>query len=200
MKRTASAARGRARRSPAPSGATAIRRLNWGCGPAPPAGWINSDQIRHPGVDLACDIRGGLPVEDDAFDYIVSIHALEQVPYLDAVPVLRELRRVLRPGGVLRLGLPDLDRAIRAYLAKDASYFLIPDDEARTVGGKLSVQMTWYGTSRLLLTYEFTEELLVRAGFSEVRQCAFRQTASPYPDIVELDNREPESFFAEAVK
>jgi predicted SAM-dependent methyltransferase len=149
---------------------------------------------------MPCDIRRGLPAPDDSFDYAVSIHALEQVPYLDAVPVLRELRRVLRPDGVLRLGLPDLDRAVRAYVAGEREYFLVPDDEVRALGGKLSVQMTWYGSSRLLLTYDFVEELLLKAGFRSVRRCEFGETASPYPDIVELDNRRRESFFAEAVK
>jgi hypothetical protein len=70
----------------------------------------------------------------------------------------------------------------------------------RSLGGKLSVQMTWYGSSRLLLTSDFTEELLLRAGFRQVWRCAFRRTASPWPEIVKLDNRECESFFVEALK
>lgn len=34
--------------------------------------------------------------------------------------IVVEVRRVLKPGGVLRLGLPDLDKALQAYLRKDA--------------------------------------------------------------------------------
>lgn len=37
---------------------------------------------------------------------------------------------MLKPGGVLRLGLPDLARAIRAWLAGDRGDFLVPDSEA----------------------------------------------------------------------
>jgi hypothetical protein len=47
---------------------------------------------------------------------------------------------------------------------------------------------------------DFVEELLARAGFSSVQRCGYRQTASPWPDIVELDNRERESLFMEGVK
>ena len=37
----------------------------------------------------------------------------------------------------------------------------------------------------------------IRAGFTDVRRCAFRQTASRYPDIVSLDDRERETLFVE---
>jgi len=39
-------------------------RLNWGCGPEPIPGWINSDRLDARGVDLCCDIRDGLPLAD----------------------------------------------------------------------------------------------------------------------------------------
>jgi len=177
-----------------------LRRLNWGCGPNPPAGWINSDRVRSPGVHLVCDILLGLPVPGNTFDYIVSIHALEQVAFPEVDRALAELRRVLRRGGTMRLSLPDLDRAVDAYKTGDRAYFLISDSEVSTLGGKLCVQMSWYGSARLLFTYEFAEELLCRAGFADVRRCAFRQTASAHPAIVELDDRERESLFVEAVK
>jgi predicted SAM-dependent methyltransferase len=177
-----------------------IRRLHWGCGSITPAGWVNSDKKGGPGVDVACDIRSGLPLAADSFDYVVSIHALQDLPYLEVVPALRELHRVLKPGGWLRLGLPDLDRAIQAYVRGDKSYFLVPDREVRSLGGKLSVQMLWYGSLRCMFTGDFVEELLARAGFTSVGGSAFRRTGSPHPEIVELDNREEESLFVEAVK
>lgn len=179
---------------------TAPRRLHWGCGPVTPPGWVNSDARRGPGVDLVCDIRDGIPVAEASFDYVVSIHALQDLPYHDLVPALRELRRVLAPAGVLRLALPDLDRAIGAYVRGDRDYFLVPDREVRSLGGKLCVQMLWYGSLRSLFTPDFVEELLDRAGFTALSRCAFRETASPYPEIVALDNRPKESLFVEAVR
>jgi SAM-dependent methyltransferase len=176
------------------------KRLNWGCGPNPIRGWINSDQKVGPGIDLSCDIRDGLPLESDSIDYIVSIHAMPEVPYPDLLPVLRELRRVLKPNGTLRLSLPDLDKGIQAYLRQDRDYFLIPDDEVSSVGGKLIVQLIWYGYSRTLFTYDFIEELLHKAGFRSVRPCRYQETSSLHTEIVELDNRERESFFVESIK
>ena len=178
----------------------AVKRLNWGCGPHPIEGWLNSDQKVGPGIDLSGDIRDGLPLDNDSMDYIVSIHALEEVPYSDLLPVLRELRRVLKPNGTLRLSLPDLDKGIQAYLRQDRDYFLIPDDEVSSLGGKLIVQLIWYGYSRTLFTYDFIEELLHKAGFRAVTQCRYQETHSPHAEIVELDNRERESLFVESIK
>jgi SAM-dependent methyltransferase len=176
-----------------------VRRLNWGCGEHPEPGWINSDRKEGAGI-LACDILDGLPLEDASVDYAVSIHALPEIPYADLVPVLRELRRVLKPEGVVRLAVPSLEKAVDAYNRGDRDYFLIPDGDARSLGGKLVTQLLWYGYSRSVFVPEFVEELLEKAGYSAVHHVGYRETSSPYPEIVSLDNRPAESFFVEAVR
>ena len=180
--------------------ATTVRRLNWGCGSHPGPGWVNSDLKAGPGIDISCDIRHGLPLADASFDYIASIHSMPEVPWPHLVPTLSELRRVLRPGGTLRLALPDLERAIAAYQREDREYFLVPDAEMGSLGGKLVTQLVWYGYSRTLFTADFTEELLRKAGFADVRRCAYGTTCSEHAEIVELDDREHESLFMEATR
>jgi SAM-dependent methyltransferase len=177
-----------------------IRRLNWGCGDWVPGGWINSDIKDDEGADLVCDIREGLKLDSDSIDYAVSIHALPEFTCAEIVTVLRELRRVLKPGGVLRLALPDLLKGVDAYRRGDRDYFLIPDEDARSLGAKLVFQLLWYGYSKSTFTSEYIEEALLEAGFAKVQHCSFKQTKSPWPEIVELDNRERESLFVEATK
>lgn len=182
------------------SAATAAR-LNWGCGDTGAPGWVNSDIKDGPGIQVSADIRKGLPLADESFDYAVSIHALPMISYPHLLPALQELRRVLRPAGVLRLGLPDLERGVHAFQRRDRDYFLVPDEEVRSAGGKLVVQLLWYGYSVTLFTADFIEELLWKAGYREVNHCGYQQTFSSYaPGILELDNREAESLFIEAVK
>jgi predicted SAM-dependent methyltransferase len=174
--------------------------LHWGCGSHTAPGWTNSDIKEGPDIDVSCDILNGLPFEDASFEYAVSIHALPELSYPELVPALEELRRVLKPGGALRLELPDLRKGIAAYERGDERYFQVPEEEARSLGARFIVHMLWYGYTRTLFTPDFAEELLTRAGFERARECGFRETATPFPGIVELDNREEESFFMEAVK
>jgi hypothetical protein len=124
---------------------------------------------------------------------------LQDLAYQEILPALRELRRVLRAGGVLRLGLPDLDRALDAYRRGDARYFYVPDADAASLGGKLVTQIVWYGSVRTPFTFDFAVEQLARAGFARSARCPFRVTGSEYAEIVTLDNRERESLFVEAV-
>jgi SAM-dependent methyltransferase len=177
-----------------------LRRLNWGCGPCTALGWINADRKAGAGVDLRCDIRDGLPIRANSLDYIVSIHVLQDLMYTDLRPALRELHRILKPGGILRIGLPDLDKAIQAYLHKDRGYFYIPDSDGYSIGTKLVTQIIWYGSVRTPFTFDFLEEILLQADFRHVTRCHYRESKSSYADIVLLDNRERESLFVEATK
>jgi predicted SAM-dependent methyltransferase len=179
---------------------TIVRRLHWGCGGSARPEWTNSDIKSGHGIDIVADIREGLPTSSDTFEYAVSVHALQEIPYMDLARVLAELRRVLVVGGVLRLVLPDLIKGVRAYLDGAREYFLVNDEEAESLGAKLVVQLLWHGYSQVVFTREFVEELLLKAGFSQVSHCAYRQTTSPFPEIVTLDNRERESLFVEATK
>jgi predicted SAM-dependent methyltransferase len=175
-----------------------IRRLNWGCGSHTAVGWVNSDVKDGAGVDLVADIRDGLPLADECMDYAVSIHALPEFAYPELNTVLRELWRVLVPGGTLRLALPDLAKGVDAYLRGDFDYFQVDPEEVRSPGGRFIVHMLWYGYSRTLFTVDFAEELLENAGFVDVRECPYQSTASRYREIVDLDNRPIESLFVEA--
>jgi predicted SAM-dependent methyltransferase len=177
-----------------------IKRLHWGCGGWAAPGWINADARKLPGVQLVGDIHSGLPLESDSVDYAASIHALQEIAFPKLVPVLGELRRVLKPSGILRLCLPDLQKGMAAYQRGDRDYFAVPDEDARTLSGKFIVQMLWYSYSRILFTGDFIEELLLKAGFARVDHCGYRQTHSRWNDIVSFDNRENESLFVEATK
>lgn len=161
-------------------------------------GWINVDRRRVPGVALVADVAAGLPLADASCDGALALHVLQDLPYPRVVPALGELARVLRPGAVLRLGLPDLDRAIDAYRRGDHAYFCVPDADARSIGAKLVTQLVWYGTVRTPFTYDCIAELLGRAGFGAVTRCAFGVTHSRAAALAAHDNRPRETLFVEA--
>lgn len=82
-------------------------RLHVGCGGVHHAGWVNIDIQSLPGVDRVLDVREGLPFGD--VEFIFAEHFLEHLHLPDGLRLLAECRRVLAPGGVLRLTTPNLD-------------------------------------------------------------------------------------------
>lgn len=93
------------------------RLLNLGCGQCSRPGWINMDFHAASADVLAYDLRLGIPFADDSFDVVYHSHVLEHFSRSQAVFFLRECFRVLRPGGLLRMAVPDLENIARAYLA-----------------------------------------------------------------------------------
>jgi predicted SAM-dependent methyltransferase len=94
------------------------RYLNLGCGGQVHPDWINMDLVPGaPGV-IACDLSRGIPLPDGHCRVVYHSHVLEHLRRPDAMPFLRECHRVLAPGGVLRVVVPDLESLCRAYLAK----------------------------------------------------------------------------------
>jgi len=90
--------------------------LNLGCGTRLHPGWTNLDfEAAAPGV-VAHDLRRGIPYPDDTFEAVYHSHVLEHFPRDGARRLLEECRRVLRPGGVLRVVVPDLEDLAAAYL------------------------------------------------------------------------------------
>ena len=57
-----------------------------------------------------------LPFADGVFDAVYSSHVLEHFAPATAEALLRECQRVLKPGGILRTVLPDLETACREYV------------------------------------------------------------------------------------
>jgi predicted SAM-dependent methyltransferase len=87
-------------------------RLQLGCGPHPLDGWLNSDLLSG---DIYLDITRRFPLPDASLTYVHSEHVIEHVPEEAGRRMLREIHRVLRPGGKLRITTPDLQKVIAIY-------------------------------------------------------------------------------------
>lgn len=98
----------RLRRIQAYLASTAMRKLQIGAGPHQLAGWLCSDVDPQLEGAVYLDAREKFPFEDGVFDYVYSEHMIEHIPWQDGLFMLRECRRILKPGGTLRLATPDL--------------------------------------------------------------------------------------------
>lgn len=93
-------------------------RLQVGGGPNVLDGWLNTDLFpwRAPqGGLFHLDATAPLPFPDGSLDRIFTEHMVEHLEYDVVVGFLRECRRVLAPGGRIRVCTPDLEVLCRLY-------------------------------------------------------------------------------------
>lgn len=90
--------------------------LNVGCGMKFHRAWHNVDMVSKDPDVQAANLIQGIPFEDNRFDVVYHSQVLEHIPRGEALKFIAECRRVLRPGGVLRVVVPDLENIAREYL------------------------------------------------------------------------------------
>jgi ubiquinone/menaquinone biosynthesis C-methylase UbiE len=125
-----------------------------------------------------------------------------------AQQLVREMRRVLRPGGVCRVGVQDMRALAERYVRGDTEFFFqkLPDGRDRfegpTLGDKFAAWFYGYavGANRCEYFYDFESlaYLFREAGFSLIEHKVYRE--SRLPEVELFDNRADQMFFLEALK
>jgi SAM-dependent methyltransferase len=136
------------------------------------------------------DLAQPLPYPDGAFEAAFGSHVLEHLTPGEAESLLRELHRILRPGGIVRIAVPDLDRVIAEYDPAQPDEFLFGMWQGRE--RSTSRHRHWW-----LYNERSLRDLLTRTAFTDVSRCAFREGRCP--DVERIDSR-PESLFMEAAR
>lgn len=90
--------------------------LNLGCGRTYHPDWINLDAVQSDSSVLLHDLRSPLPFKQGTFDAVYHSHVLEHLSNVHALSFIKECHRVMLPGGILRVVVPDLETIARHYL------------------------------------------------------------------------------------
>lgn len=179
-----------------------MKLLNIGCGARPHESWVNIDLVSNSKLVLRHDIRKPLPFPSGYFDAIYSSHVLEHIEK-DRVPeFLGNLRRVLKPGGVLRIVVPDFERQVRTYLEKL--------DGALRSDSKSAQEYEWImleifdqmvrtrqgGAMKPFIEKASSDQMnfIIKRIGSEA-QC-LRLHSNPAPLMVRIKNKSPKDFLA----
>src|SRR5271165_4344840 len=93
-----------------------IKCVNLGCGQRFHPDWVNLDLHPSDPSVQKWDLQNDLPFPDESFDVVYHSHVLEHLSRADGLQLLRRCRRVLKPNGILRVAVPDLERIARDYL------------------------------------------------------------------------------------
>lgn len=95
--------------------------LNLGCGGRFHPDWINMDVAPSDPRVIPVDLSRGIPLPEASCAVVYHAAVLEHFRPADALALLRDCRRVLAPGGIIRVGVPDLEVLCRLYLDKLAA-------------------------------------------------------------------------------
>lgn len=210
-------------------------RLNVGCGATPVEGWVNLDNSlsvrfsRIPGAMKAMarfglvesislrvadaakefNVRYGsamhLPFKADSAEVLYSSHMLEHLDRAEARQFLAEALRVLVPGGIIRLAVPDLQMRAKAYVETgDANTFMFslgPEESAlRTYKAKLKFLATGNRGHRWMYDAASLSSLVESCGFVNARSLKAGETTIPEHGKLNLWERAEESIYIEASK
>ncbi len=137
------------------------------------------------------DLRRGIPLPDSSANCVYSCHFLEHLSKRDGGQLIVEVFRILRPGGLVRLVVPDLATVIGMYATGErdrmlGEFFFVDRDAS---------ELARHG---YLYDFDALRTLLADAGFAEINRVDFRQGLMP--DLEILDDQPAVSLFVEARK
>lgn len=92
--------------------------LNLGCGSRYHKDWTNIDIVPYSSEVIQHDISSGIPLPTASCAVVYHAALIEHLRYDNVPPFLAECHRVLKPGGIIRVGVPDLEKTCQLYLAK----------------------------------------------------------------------------------
>lgn len=135
-----------------------------GCGDISSPEFVNVDAQPYPHVHyVRNDITDLSMFADGSVDLVYMCHVLEHVHRREIYDVLDEFKRVLKPGGVLRISVPDFDRLVEMYDSTGCD----PDGIMSPLLGSHANE---YDIHYWIFTERSLSAILLKSGFSAVRQ------------------------------
>lgn len=136
------------------------------------------------------DVRYGIPLVSESCDHIYMSHFLDYLFKEDAKKFLKEVYRVLKKGGLIRVCVLDLEYPISLYQQghkeRALSFFFE------------TFKPVYLSCRQYMYDFELLRTALEETGFANIERCLYRQGKTPNIDV--LDNRPEQTLYVEASK
>ena len=195
-------------------------------------GWLNTDQLKISDVDGRTSEENRIvlvkrddgvphhylehgageryPCTDETFEWAFAEHLIEHLTPDQAVDWLSEVRRVLRPGGLLRITTPNLLRYVEGYLDPEGAFFAehrerlgrlrdFSEEDIPTRRAWMVNQIFYMWGHHWIYDFDEIRYVAVRAGFSadNIVERSFGESAVPEVGAMDLPGRNDESIYVE---
>ena len=151
-------------------------KLHLGCGDRYIPGFVHVDAVARPHVNILGHVES-LPMADATVSMIYASHILEHFDRKKHLEVLTEWFRVLEPGGLLRLSVPDFAACAAEYYESG-----IVDGLTGLVGLVVGGQRDEYDYHKMIFDQQSLSQALLCVGFAQVRSWDWRQTEHSHID------------------
>lgn len=173
--------------------------LHLGCGQVYLPGWINLD-AESTKADVKHDLRKPLPYGEESIDFVYSEHLIEHLTAEEGEAFLKEARRVLRKGGVMRIATPDLDYVVFKYLFGWRRQPWIAEyghSHIKTRAEMMNIVFREWG-HKWIYNFGEMERRLRSSGFERVKRERFGRSRSPV--LRNLETRKDSKLIVECTK
>ncbi|GAA2758383.1 hypothetical protein GCM10009872_37430 [Actinopolymorpha rutila] len=157
------------------------KKLQIGAGRTSLDGWLSTDIS--PGFDgsVYLDASKAFPFGDAVFDVVYSEHMIEHISWDGGLFMLSEVRRVLKPGGVVRMATPDLEVLLGLYNRDQSA---LGEKYVQWITDRFLPHVGVYDPSfvinnafrnwghQFLYDGKLMEMALLRAGFADIKRCS----------------------------
>lgn len=162
---------------------------------------------------LQHDCTRPFPLPDGSVARVHCEHMIEHLPLADGIAWLREMRRLLKPEGVLRVTTPDLERYVTGYLDPEQKFYREHQQHHRDVGMEKHLGLTsiperrawminqifrYYG-HQWIYDLEELRHAAVEAGFppEAVKAQAFGSSLDPALGALDRTERRDETLYVD---
>jgi len=179
--------------------------LQVGCGYNIYPEFINTDIEWKPGVipwDISVIKQNPYPMKDSSLKGIYTEHCLEHIPFQSTWDNLREFYRMLKPGGTLRIAVPDGELFIdlyNRYRAGEKVNIPKPDDRPEPTPMMSINRIARSHGHQYMYDFETFKHMLAEVGFKDIKKETFRHGRDEKL-LVDSELRRDESLYVEATK
>lgn len=206
--------------------------VQYGCGLCAPSEWKNFDasptlriqknpflnlfsrhfqKVKFPSNVVYGDIVKGLPLNPNSCAGLYCSHVLEHLSLEDFRRALANSFQILKPGGIFRLVMPDLNRLVENYISAknsndvEASIKFISStllgQKSRSKSLRGLLESAWGNSNHLWLwDVESTMHELKKVGFENIRICQYNDSVDNMFKLVESEDRFQYALAIEAIK